>query len=87
MSGKIIGLGGVFVKSKDKSRLSQWYQDTFDIKMEDWGTTFQISEIKNEDIQVFSVFPDNTKYLNEGQSYMINWMVDDLDSLIEKLKD
>jgi predicted enzyme related to lactoylglutathione lyase len=86
MSGKIIGLGGVFVKSKDKSRLSQWYQDTFDIKMEDWGTTFQISEIKNEDIQVFSVFPDNTKYLNEGQSYMINWMIDDLDSLIEKLK-
>jgi len=85
MSGKIIGLGGVFVKSKDKPRLSQWYQETFDIKMEDWGTTFQISEIKNEDIQVFSVFPDNTKYLNEGQSYMINWMVDDLDGLLEKL--
>jgi predicted enzyme related to lactoylglutathione lyase len=85
MSGKIIGLGGVFVKSKYKPRLSQWYQDTFDIKMEDWGTTFQISQIKNEESQVFSVFPDNTKYLNTNQTYMINWMVDDLVGLIEML--
>ena len=36
MSGKIIGLGGVFIKSKDKPRLMKWYLDVFEIKMEDW---------------------------------------------------
>lgn len=86
MSGKIIGLGGVFIKSKDKTRLNQWYQDILDISMEDWGTTFQISQINNEDTQVFTVFPDSSKYFNEDQSYMINWMVDDLEPLKENLK-
>ncbi len=86
MSGKIIGLGGVFIKSKDKTKLNQWYQDIFDVTMEDWGTTFQISQINNEDVQVFAVFPDSSKYFNEDQSYMINWMVDDLEPLKEKLK-
>jgi|LakMenE01Jun11ns_1017448.scaffolds.fasta_scaffold9931235_4 predicted enzyme related to lactoylglutathione lyase len=86
MSGKIIGLGGVFIKSKDKTKLNQWYQDIFDVTMEDWGTTFQISQINNEDTQVFAVFPDSSKYFNEDQSYMINWMVDDLEPLKEKLK-
>lgn len=86
MSGKIIGLGGVFIKSKNKAKLNQWYQDIFDVTMEDWGTTFQISQINNEDAQVFAVFPDSSKYFNEDQSYMINWMVDDLEPLKEKLK-
>ncbi len=86
MSGKIIGIGGIFIKSNDKERLSQWYQEIFDIKIEDWGTTFSIAKIKAEEMQVFSIFPANTKYLNETQSYMINWMVDDLDALIVNLK-
>lgn len=86
MSGKIIGLGGVFIKSNDKSRLNKWYQEVFDINMEDWGTTFKIKEISKEEIQVFSVFPTNTTYCHSHQSYMINWMVDDLTALTEKLK-
>ncbi len=86
MSGKIIGLGGVFIKSNDKSRLNKWYQEVFDINMEDWGTTFKIKEISKEEIQVFSVFPTNTTYCHSHQSYMINWMGDDLTALTEKLK-
>jgi predicted enzyme related to lactoylglutathione lyase len=84
--GKIIGLGGVFIKSVDKTRLNNWYKETFDINMEDWGTTFPILQIKNAEQQVFCVFPNDTKYINENQGYMINWMIDDLDALTEKLK-
>lgn len=85
MSGKIIGLGGVFIKSNDKPRLIQWYLDTFDLKMEDWGTTLPIQNIAKEEVQVFSVFPQDTNYCHSHQTYMINWMVDDLNALIEKL--
>jgi len=87
MSGKIIGLGGIFIKSGDKQRLSRWYQEIFDIKMEDWGTTFNIAQISDEEIQVFSVFPSDTNYIDSTQSYMINWMVDNLDALVIQLKE
>lgn len=83
--GKIIGLGGIFIKSKDIKRLADWYLDVFDIEIGQWGTTFPIAQIKNEESQVFSLFPSDTKYIHEGQGYMINWMIDDLDILIEKL--
>jgi predicted enzyme related to lactoylglutathione lyase len=84
--GKIIGIGGIFIKSMDIKRLADWYLDVFEIEIGQWGTTFPISQIKNEESQVFSLFPADTKYINETQSYMINWMVDDLDALVEKLK-
>lgn len=86
MSGKIIGLGGVFIKSKDKPRLQKWYEDVFDIKMEDWGIIMPITQINPNESQVFSIFPESTNYCHSHQSYMINWMVDDLEKLIEKLK-
>lgn len=84
--GKIIGIGGIFMKSPDVKKLAKWYKETLNINMEDWGTTFPISQIKDKEMQVFSVFPADTKYINTSQSYMINWMVDDLDALILDLK-
>lgn len=84
--GKVIGIGGIFIKSKDKDRLAAWYKDALDIEIGQWGTQFAISQIKDQEQQVFSLFPDNTKYIHETQSYMINWMVEDLDSLVDKLK-
>lgn len=86
MAGKIIGLGGVFIRSKDSKSLMKWYQDVLDIKMNSWGTTFSIQEIKDKEMQVFSVFNQDSDYIHKHQSYMINWMVDDLDILLEKLK-
>ncbi len=86
MSGKIIGLGGVFIKSPNKDALIKWYEEKLGIKMEDWGTSLSIRSIEKEENQVFSVMPDTTKYLPETKSYMINWMVENMDEFIEIIK-
>lgn len=86
MNGKIIGLGGIFIRSKDKTKLMNWYRDVMNINIEDWGSVFSLNDIANNENQVFSIFPSDTSYFPSSQSYMINWMIDDLDSFLLNLK-
>lgn len=84
---KIIGIGGLFIKSPNKTKLMDWYRDVLEMKLEDWGTILPVKSIEDREYQVFNIFSDNTQYLNPSQACMINWMVDDLDGLLEKLKE
>ena len=34
---KVIGVGGVFFKSKDPAALLAWYKDVLGMPLEDWG--------------------------------------------------
>jgi len=86
MSGKIIGLGGIFFKSQNQKKLIDWYRQTLDMEMEDWGISLPIQELKSKDYQVFSVFPESTSYFAHNKSFMINFMVDHLEVFIEKLR-
>lgn len=86
MSG-IIGLGGIFIKSKNQNALIQWYKEVLELKIEDWGgLTFATNTLKEDAYQLFSTFPEDTTYFPSNQSYLINFMVDDLDHYVEKLK-
>lgn len=76
---KIIGLGGFFIKSTDTQRLSAWYESILGIKLETWGTVFSCEDLPRDVSQVFSIMPENTNYQAQDKSYMINWMIDDLD--------
>lgn len=83
---KIIGLGGVFIKSPNTIDLRKWYTDTLGIQLEDWGTVLPISNLPASQSQVFSIMPDTTAYQAADKSYMINWMVDDLEKFVENLR-
>jgi predicted enzyme related to lactoylglutathione lyase len=37
-------------------------------------------------VTVWTVFPGNTKYFEPSQSFMLNYIVDDLDALLERLQ-
>lgn len=86
MSGKIIGLGGIFFKSPDQKKLIDWYRQMLDLEMEDWGISLPIPEVASKNYQVFSVFPESTNYFADNKSFMINLMVDDLDAFLDKLR-
>lgn len=86
MAGKIIGLGGVFIKSPNKENLMKWYDETLGIRMQDWGLVLPIEQIEKEEYQVFSVMSDTTQYMTEMQACMINWMVRDLEDFLQNLK-
>lgn len=86
---RVTGIGGVFFKSSDPKALTAWYAENLGIQMSDYGgATFLWSdEVPATTGQTaWSIFPETTKHFGGGsQEAMINYRVDDLDALLEKL--
>lgn len=82
---KIVGLGGVFFRSKDVNASMTWYKDILGISLESWGGMFPLKP-QTQEYQVFTIMPEATEYLNQNQSFMINFVVEDLDAYCEILK-
>jgi len=85
---RVTGIGGVFLRSKDPKRLSAWYIEHLGLPATDWGVSFDWKdEVPAGTGQTaWSTFPADTKYFGETeQPVMINYRVDDLDALLEKL--
>lgn len=75
----VSGIGGIFFRAKDPDSLTQWYQNTFDLEMDDgfWkqaaGST------------VFQPFPADTTYFRSDKAVMINFRVTDMDAILARL--
>jgi predicted enzyme related to lactoylglutathione lyase len=86
---KVIGIGGIFFKSKDPKALGEWYQKYLGIVNEGWGAQFFVKDLAGvkEAYQLFSPFKSDTTYFEPSkQSFMINFIVDDLTALLAQLK-
>jgi predicted enzyme related to lactoylglutathione lyase len=88
--GRVLGVGGVFFRSRTPRRLGEWYSEYLGIDVESWGTTFGASFAPSvmppRGFTVWSVFAADTEYFgNPGQSYMINLVVDDLDAALQNV--
>jgi catechol 2,3-dioxygenase-like lactoylglutathione lyase family enzyme len=90
---RVIGLGGIFFKSKDPERLSAWYRKHLGLNVEEWGgVSFQegagsgLQPLRKSHI-LWSPFPDDTDYFGSSEkSYMINFRVHDLHALLAELR-
>ena len=87
--GKVIGIGGVFLKSPDQKRLSAWYADQLGIQQGPHGGHFQwrsFDDPGREHLTAWSVFPASSTYFDPGGApFMINYIVDDLDAFLAKV--
>jgi predicted enzyme related to lactoylglutathione lyase len=86
---RVTGIGGVFFKSADPKRLGAWYRDHLGLDVNDWGGA--VFEWGGPDsaagMTTWSVFADDTTYMApSAASFMINFRVDDLDSLLVALR-
>jgi len=82
---KVTGIGGAFFRAKDPTALSQWYEKHLGINA--MGTSTEMW-IQKEGPTVFAPFPSNTEYFgNQGQSFMFNFRVDNLEEILEQLRD
>lgn len=89
--GRILGIGGIFFTSPNKQRLEDWYRDRLGIDSKpnegarlEWRSH---EDPGKEHFTVWSIFPDSTNYLNPSKSsFMINYIVDDLDAFLDKLR-
>jgi catechol 2,3-dioxygenase-like lactoylglutathione lyase family enzyme len=86
--GRITGVGGVFVKSKDPKALAAWYRDVLGIPMEAWGgAQLRYDAPGHPAFVVWSAFPDTTHYMEPStRELMLNFAVDDLDAFIGRLQ-
>lgn len=88
--GKILGIGGVFFKSPNKEATEAWYRDRLGMPLTQYGAMLSWrahDQPDQEHMTVWNVFSADTKHFGEGnQTFMINYIVDDLDALIAKLE-
>jgi len=81
-----VGVGGVFLRARDPKALSAWYAQHLGIPSLDGGT-LAFDGPQAAGMTVFTHFPQDTRYFGEGnQQVMINFRVDDIDGLLQKLE-
>jgi predicted enzyme related to lactoylglutathione lyase len=80
----VTGIGGIFFRAKDPKSLSAWYLQHLRVgasgKDGDWVWNTAAGPT------VFAPFPAATDYFPADKAFMINFRVDGLDALLEKLR-
>ena len=90
ITGRALGVGGVFFRSPNPGKIGKWYQKHLGIPIESWGSTcgtsFSPADMPRNGFTVWSVFAADTEYFGDsGQSFMINLVVDDLDAALDNV--
>jgi catechol 2,3-dioxygenase-like lactoylglutathione lyase family enzyme len=88
--GRILGIGGVFFKSANRDQMREWYSKHLGLADKGGGAMLpwrERDDPQKEHVTVWTVFPASTDYFNPGHApFMINYIVDDLDALLDRLK-
>jgi len=87
-AGRITGVGGVFVRSKDPKALASWYRDVLGVTLAPWaGAMMRYDAPGHPPFLVRSPFPQSSGYMAPStREFMIDFAVDDLDASLLKLK-
>ena len=85
---KVTGIGGFFFKAKDYKKLLDWYSEKLGLKTDQYGSTFWWKDKEGNDCSTqWSPFSaDTTYFLPSEKQFMQNFRVENLELLLEKLK-
>jgi len=87
---RVTGIGGVFFKSKDPKKITEWYHKHLGLDTNPYGATFEWFEGADSSKKAqtqWTPFPETTNYFEPSQQeYMINYRVENLEVLVEELK-
>ena len=86
---KVLGVGGIFFKSPDPKRLSEWYAKWLNMSIEDWGGIAYLPQDMPANSQtVWSPFDASTEYFAPSEKgYKLNLMVDNLEQALKQVKE
>lgn len=86
--GRVTGIGGVFVKSQDPAALARWYRDALGIDVADWGgAALRYTEASHPPAVSWMAVPNTSDHMAPStREFMINFTVDDMDAIIERLR-
>ena len=80
---KVLGIGGVFFRSKDPAVLAEWYQTHLGIDRVPSSATMMPWQ-SDAGVTVFSPFSQDTDYFPKDRAFMLNFRVA---NLVEALSD
>lgn len=90
---RVLGLGGLFMSSKDAEATKAWYAKVFDMPVNDYGGfdflhADTAAPFPRAARTVFTAFEATSDYFAPStESFMLNLIVDDLQGVLAKLKD
>ena len=87
--GRILGIGGVFFKSANRDQMREWYAKHLGLADKGGGAMLpwrEHDDPQKEHVTVWTIFPNSTDYFSPGQPFMVNYIVDDMDALLGRLK-
>lgn len=86
---RVTGIGGLFFKAENPTKLKEWYRDHLGFNTDDYGCTFWWKDTQHQMASTqWSPFDANTSYFEPSKKeFMFNYRVANLDVLLEKLKD
>ena len=88
--GRILGIGGVFFKSANRNQMREWYSKHLGLADKGGGAMLpwrEHDDPQKEHVTVWTIFPASTDYIPATQPFMVNYIVDDLDALLDRLKE
>ena len=86
--GRVVGIGGLFIKSQQPDVMQAWYRDVLGLQMEDWGGAVLHRQAATPTYQIWSVFSSDTTYYEPSTSpFMLNLAVDDMLGMIAHIRE
>lgn len=89
--GRVLGIGGIFFKSANPDQMREWYSEHLGLADEGQGAMFpwrEHGDPQREHVTVWTVFSASSNYFDPSHApFMINYIVDDLDPLLDRLKE
>ncbi|HWF01258.1 MAG TPA: VOC family protein [Caulobacteraceae bacterium] len=87
-AGRITGVGGVFVRSKDPKALMAWYRDVLGVRLEPWGgAALRYDAPGHPPVVVWNAMrADNAYFAPSSREFMLDFAVDDLDAFLVRLR-
>lgn len=85
----VIGIGGIFFKFNDPSKMRTWYQDVLKMTTNDYGVLFEFngSNYTKKGTLQLGTFEVSTNYFgSDHQQAMINFRVDNLEEFEKDLR-
>lgn len=83
---RVVGVGGIFFKSRDPEALRAWYQRHLGLDVQDWGGAV-LPWSRPDGMTVWSVFAESSACFGQSRApFMVNYVVEDLAALLEALR-
>lgn len=84
---RVLGIGGVFFKCRDRVRLAAWYAEALGLEINEFGgAVFPRDGLPPTAYAVWGPFDSDTGYFRPSRrAFMLNLVVDDVDAAIAQV--